>query len=214
MIRLEGKVNRKMKSQEGHTVVIDVYLTRGVVTLLILALLAACVAAYLSWGQREATAAGSQAPLVTASTGMRQYYITRDSAYDGAHALTACDNGYHMASLWEILDPSNLTYNVGKGYIAADSGHGPPAGPGGWIRTGLDSVSSSNAGYASCHAWTRGDGADYGSTVWLGGMWNGDPRDIHVWESSAMPCSVNLRVWCVKDNVGSKIYLPLLIRSL
>jgi hypothetical protein len=201
---------KKMTRQEGRTVVVDVYLTRGIVTLLVLGLAAACLAVYLVWGQKPASAA---APLLAASTSSRQFYVTRDAVFTGAQALGACDPGYHMASLWEILDPSNLTYNSDKGFVAGDTGLGPAAGPAGWIRTGGSILTSTSPGYASCHAWTRGDSGDYGSTVWLGGIWNGTVKAIGTWDAGIAPCSTTQRVWCVQDNVGSSIYLPLQLSS-
>jgi hypothetical protein len=209
LLQKEGE-QKKMKGQERQTIVVDIYFTRGVVILLILALLTAGFVTYLAWGQGGAIAAGSQTSL-TASTNMRRYYMT-PGFFDGANALTACDSGYHMASLWEILDPSNLKYDTDRGYVIDDSGQGPPADPGAWIRTGSSGLSSTSPGYANCLAWTRGDSGEYGSTAWLGGPWTAG-RDIHVWDTSGMPCNTPLRVWCVEDRVSTDIYLPLVLRS-
>jgi len=180
-------------------VVIDLHLTRGTVTLLIVSLLTVCFIAYLGWGQRGTAAAdGVQAAPPLASTDMRQYYLTRDT-YDGRDVLKACDGGYHMASMFEILDPSNLKYDTDRGYTQEDSGHGPAVDPSGWIRTGGSSVSSSSPGYASCYAWTSDDGGDRGTVAWLGGTWTGDPRGLHVWQAGVAPCNMGRRVWCVED---------------
>ena len=65
----------------------------------------------------------------------QKFYLTKDS-FQGGQALTACAKPFHMASLWEILDPSNLKYDTGRGYINDDSGSGAPANVIGWIRTG------------------------------------------------------------------------------
>ena len=56
----------------------------------------------------------------------RKFYLTQ-TGFTGSQALTACANGYHMASLWEILDPSNLRYNTTLGFTTQDSGFGPPS---------------------------------------------------------------------------------------
>lgn len=64
----------------------------------------------------------------------RKFYLTR-TGYTGARALSACTAGYHMASLWEIHDPSNLRYDTELGFVQDDSGFGPPI-EFGWIRTG------------------------------------------------------------------------------
>ena len=39
----------------------------------------------------------------------KRYYLT-DSTHNGADADVACGDGSHMASLWELSDPSNLRY--------------------------------------------------------------------------------------------------------
>jgi hypothetical protein len=49
-----------------------------------------------------------------ANKGRRKFYVT-PTLHDGAHALSACATGYHMASLWEIHDTSNLTYDTDLG---------------------------------------------------------------------------------------------------
>jgi hypothetical protein len=73
---------------------------------------------------------------------MRQYYLTTTS-YNGAepdgsdgNGTGVCADGYHFASLWEILDPASLKYNPSLGYVRDDSGQGPPTYLAGWIRTG------------------------------------------------------------------------------
>src|SRR5262245_60366073 len=63
-----------------------------------------------------------------------KFYLTKDG-FQGNAVLTACDAGFHMASLWEIHDPSNLQYDT-RGFTLADAGSGPPAVLG-WIRTGI-----------------------------------------------------------------------------
>jgi hypothetical protein len=73
----------------------------------------------------------------------KSYYLTQ-TTHNGSQPLTACAAGYHMASLWEIFDTSNLKYDTALGAVSNDSGSGPPtvvivAGHilnAGWIRTG------------------------------------------------------------------------------
>jgi len=141
--------------QDEKTIVIDINLTRGLVVLLALALLVAALLGYLAWGQRDAAASGSQAPLdhaqakpLAASSGLRGYYLTQ-STYQGNETLTACASGYHFASLWEILDPSNLKYDTDLGMVRDDSGQGPPSYVEGWVRTGYYSSTSSTPGYGN-----------------------------------------------------------------
>jgi len=54
----------------------------------------------------------------------KSYYVTKTS-HDGSEALTACAEGYHMASLWEIFDTSNLRYNTQLGATAPRFGSRP-----------------------------------------------------------------------------------------
>ena len=67
----------------------------------------------------------------------RSFYLTQ-TGYNGSQALTACAEGYHMASFREIRDTSNLSYDTQLGFTQDDFGLGPPGGFAGWIRTGYD----------------------------------------------------------------------------
>ena len=130
----------------------------------------------------------------------RKFYLTRDR-YDGAHALTACAGGYHMASLWEILDPSNLRYNRELGLTLDDSGFGPPTSAlsPGWIRTGNFTSDSGSPGTPNCSAWTSADVGNSGTTVLLNRSW-GDPAQMSdPWRAVTNSCNSLPRVWCVED---------------
>jgi plastocyanin len=136
-----------MKNEK--TIAIDIDLTRGLVGLLALALLVAAFGGYLAWGQGEVAASGPQAPLdhardkpLASSAGMRQYYLTqtfhRGAEADGAGVGA---DGYHFASLWEIMDPSSLKYDTTLGKTSDDSDQGPPTYQSvGWVRTANDKV--------------------------------------------------------------------------
>ncbi len=185
-----------MKKQEGQTLVINVNLTRGLVSLLILILLTVALLGYLAWGREEAAASNPQAGLA-ASTNMRQYYLTKTN-YNGANASTACASGYHMASLWEILDPSNLEYNTTLGHARDDSGEGPPVYYSGWVRTGYNGSSANIAGQGNCNAWTSSGPNDYGTVAYLPPDWTAG-QDIHIWRVGTRTCENAVPVWCVKD---------------
>lgn len=58
------------------------------------------------WPQQTANA--------NANKGPRGFYLTT-TTHTGDQALAACAAGFHMASLWEILDPSNLRYEPTPG---------------------------------------------------------------------------------------------------
>jgi hypothetical protein len=102
-------------------------------------------------------AAPSSPSAASAATWARQFYLTTGTS-NGAQALTACAEGYHFASVWEIADPSSLKYNTSLGRLSADSGAGPPTGiPGlgvtftvrGWVRTGYVPSTGATAGHGN-----------------------------------------------------------------
>jgi hypothetical protein len=174
----------------------------GLVLVSALALLVASLVAYPAWGDPRA--------LVVPSTTMRPYYLTKNPVSNAAQALTACAVGYHMASLWEILDPSRLTYNTALGAARDDSGQGPPSFLGGLVRTGYGSDNGTTPGQANCNAWTSNNPSHYGTYVQLPRSWSAGSGDTHVWEAGITFCSAPARVWCVADHL---IYLPLILRD-
>ena len=115
-----------------------------------------------------------------------------------------------MASLWELLDTSNLRYSTARGFTTQDSGHGPPL-MGGWVRTGSDSGSTGAPGISNCHAWTSSSSSHVGSYVYLPSDWTADYEDFMGWAIATAICSATLRVWCIGD--GSIVYLPLVMRN-
>ena len=130
--------------------------------------------------------------------GPRQFYLTR-TIHNGSQALSACAAGYHMASLWEIHDPSNLKYNTELGFTSEDSGFGPPS-DGGWIRTGNHANVEDNPGFGNCQAWTSASSAHDGAFAELGaGFWSSNPTRISPWEGQADDCDESNKVWCVQD---------------
>jgi hypothetical protein len=190
----------------------------GLVGLLALALLVAALLGYLAWGRDEVVASSPQAP-VAASAGLRGYYLTQ-STYNGAEAAGTdgngagvCADGYHFASLWEILDPSHLKYNTDLGRTQADSGQGPPSFSGGWVRTGYDRNTDSTPGQGNCNVWTSNDSGHMGTYAYLPRDWAAG-QDIHVWEVNAPPCNLSGPVWCVADDIGgAPVYLPLILKN-
>ena len=159
----------------------------------------------LVWSPGQAVASPTQAqrpdPL--------QYYLTTDPYY-GDQVLSACARGFHTASLWEILDTSNLRYNTRLGYTRPDSGYGPPA-MGGWVHTGSESGSATTPGTGNCQAWTSDSASDYGTYASLPGSWTAGSEDLLGWAAGTVNCSNTVRVWCVGDE--TIIYLPLVMRT-
>jgi hypothetical protein len=166
-------------------------------------------------------------PLAT-SAGLRGYYLTQGT-YNGADADGAdgngagvCAEGYHFASLWEILDPSNLKYNTDLGLVRDDSGQGPPTLPptlplvSGWVRTGFGRSGSTTPGVGNCDGWDSSSDSDWGTLARLPSDWTAG-QDIHVWQVDTTTCNtdVSVRVWCVADDVAvsAPAYLPLILKN-
>ncbi len=138
------------------------------------------------------------ATAVPAGPKLRRYYQTT-TTHNGSQALSACAAGYHMASLWEIHDTSNLEYDTALGLTRDDSGSGPPGGSG-WVRTGFGSSNSPVAGEGNCVAWTSSSENDNGTFVGLGSLWSAPPQTvIDPWIADAVACDTQFRVWCVQD---------------
>jgi hypothetical protein len=192
---LKGETEMKKEERPEQTIVVNINLTRCMMALLALALLTMAFLGYLAWGHEEVAASSPQAP-VAAATGMRQYYLTK-AAYNGNEPTGAgvCASGYHFASLWEILDPSNLEYNTDLGRARDDSGSGPPTYDG-WVRTGYSSNNGTTAGQANCNSWSTTAG--YGTRARMTSDWTGT-KHLHVWFVGTMGCSSTRYVWCVED---------------
>ena len=129
----------------------------------------------------------------------RKFYLTKDT-FTGAQALTACAKGYHMASLYEIFDVSNLRYNTILGLTADDSGFGPPTSDFGWIRTGQSSSAASIPGVGNCFVWSSDLSTAEGTAVQLRFNFDFQSDDVvNPWTSDASPCHGTIRVWCVQN---------------
>lgn len=134
----------------------------------------------------------------------RAFYLTQAS-YTGGAALDACAPGFHMASLWEIFDPSNLKYDTSLGFTTDDSGSGPPSGVSevGWVRTGRGKESSNTVNAPNCAAWTNS--ILWGTVVRLESIWlRLHPNEtlataVSPWVGETVACSTPHRVWCVED---------------
>ena len=165
---------------------------------------------YQLWNYTRVPTTASAATVKASASGVRWYYLTQGT-YNGANANTACAVGYHMASLWEILDPSNLEYNTALGYTTDDSGQGPPTTRNGWVRTGYEKRLS-GAGQGNCDAWTN-NSSGFGTVAWLNCEWGDTAPSLYVWNAAIGMCDFELgyHVWCVKNNAHF-IYLPLITR--
>lgn len=128
-----------------------------------------------------------------AAKGPRQFYLTK-TKHDGAHALSACAVGYHMANFWEIHEPTNLRYNTDLGVMHDDSGSGPPSFvfAEGWIRSGLKDVGPGPSQH--CEFWSSADSLDFAVTAYLSFTAEND-----LWVVDRIPCNLQRPVWCVQD---------------
>jgi hypothetical protein len=128
----------------------------------------------------------------------RKYYQTNTTA-TGGQALNACASGYHMAALWEIHQPTGLSYDTALGFTRDDSGQGPPTGRFAWIRTG--SISSNDIaalpGAANCSAWSTTSG--FGTIARLLDDWGAGATTISPWQATTDGCGDDFPVWCVQD---------------
>jgi len=140
-----------------------------------------------------------------AATDVRKAFYLTLAKFNGYPSATvgpreACAQGFHMASLWEIYDVSNLRYATdaeagGDVLRRGDSGQGPPSATSGWIRTGNVSDDTSIGGEGNCNAWET-DG--WGTIVRLQGTWHQN-SPIERWEALFSSCSFLQSVWCFED---------------
>ena len=192
-------------------IVFEIRLGRLWLTVAILTVVAgmALVSAVVAAPQRGPHTAPSGAP----ASIWGSYYLTSGDSYDGADAPGACAESYHMASLWEIWDTSNLRYegDLGYQYPDGDCGQGPPTDAYGWVRTGSTaSTSTDGPGLANCAAYTSTTVIS-GTVVSLPNDWSAPGSTMGVWEAGTASCSSAQRVWCVRSALHC--YLPLSLRS-
>ena len=186
--------------KEEKTIVLDIRLTREFVVALVAVLATLMLLVHPALTGRSAEASGeetSEDASAASSTGMRQFYLT-EVDFQGNQTLTACAAGYHFASLWEIIDPSNLRYNTTLGYAQSDSGHGPPSSVWGWVRTGYV-TSDAETGQGNCNDWASYSVHRYGSRAQLPASWTGGYEDVGVWFCARELCNGDNHVWCIED---------------
>jgi len=130
----------------------------------------------------------------------RRFYLSRNTA-NGVQALTACASGFHMASLFEIHDPTLLLYDTALGTGRADSGSGPPTGFFGWVRTGFDAggaFTGGGQGQNNCEAWTSGAG---GQIAGFAADWSpsASASRFPAGDVGIGLCLTARPVWCIQD---------------
>ncbi len=181
--------------KEEKTIVIDIRLSRGVVTTLVAVLIAVTLFSFSLTGESAVASTREASP--AQSGGMRQFYLGNGGT--GNQAET-CETGYHLASLWEIADPSNLKYNTTYGATSSDSGQGPPSTTSGWVRTGYTGQDETTiAGRANCDAWSTWYSTRYGTVAQLPNNWTSGAQDMGVWQLSIAECNDLRPSWCIED---------------
>lgn len=129
----------------------------------------------------------------------RKFYLTPD-LFDGAQAPAACAVGFHMASQYEILDPTSLRYDTTRGLTQGDSGSGPPSDQSGWIRTGNRAQTFPDVTDGNCNGYTSNSAGHYGTQVELSEHWETEaPTQITPFSSGFASCQAASFVWCVQD---------------
>lgn len=136
-------------------------------------------------------------------TSTTRFYLSQ-TTHTGNSALGACVSGFHMASMWEILDPTKLVYDPVLGRMSNDSGEGPPT-EFGWIRTGNPSSpgGAMGSGEANCQSWTSNESGELGTRVGLPiinwAVGEAPPGFVAPWVTAEWGCSTTRPVWCVED---------------
>ncbi len=117
----------------------------------------------------------------------RNFYVTY-TTYTPTTAQSACLPGYHMASLWEILDVSELTYDFDyqsfPSKTVPDSGFGPPSNWYGWVRTGNDASATARRGPATARIGPAIPLAITAAWCPFRILWQTAPGDISSWDAT------------------------------
>jgi hypothetical protein len=142
----------------------------------------------------------------------KMYYLTKNS-FDGGDAITACDSGFHMASLSEIQDPSNVQYAPGRKpaydstyeFVPFDQASDQFPDHIGWVRSGVYPPS----GFVNdCGDFRDKYDIQLGTTMTRRSLWGEDnghslyeESDPAAWWQSTQTasCSQPEPVWCVED---------------
>jgi hypothetical protein len=126
------------------------------------------------------------------------FYVT-SGLFAGNQALTACAAGYHLASYWEIHEPSNFAYDRGRGLRNANYQFGPPVAEGSgtydplqaWLDNGRTPASNSN-----CSGWIDSSGSQ-GLTAYLASRETNYNTPYYLFGNT--DCGEQHHVWCASD---------------
>jgi hypothetical protein len=128
----------------------------------------------------------------------KRFFLTNDGVAV-ADIREACGKGFHVASLWEILDFATLRYDAKRGRPPQTGSGGPPAGIYGWVETGGDDSSSSTPGIGNCLGFTSSSVGHNGTVVQLPIDWTGSVSSVPPWQPGTSTCNVPRNVWCKQN---------------
>jgi hypothetical protein len=138
----------------------------------------------------------------------KMYYLTVAS-FTGGDAITACDTGFHMASIPEIQDSSNRQYDTIRSTPAYDEpsyyqGFGPPSDHMGWVRTGSFPLLAGVPDYSdfSMSSFDQQSGTTMSlhTQVWEDSYMDPYPEDTETgWHLKQIAYNSPQQVWCVED---------------
>ena len=128
----------------------------------------------------------------------KSFYLTVTD-HDGAETPFACVPRFHMASIYEILEPTGLIYDSNLGVVQDDSGSGPPSLAFGWIRTGGVARGALTPFEANCDAYQSNTPSMDGTLGFLSDPGQGGTRIGSAWGGTIDSCDMPNPVWCVSD---------------
>jgi hypothetical protein len=134
------------------------------------------------------------------TSGRKRFFLTVTTQAAGA-AEGACGVGFHLASLWELREPSALEYDDARGLTTGDSGQGPPTTSYGWIRTGNDALGAfiDPPGEVNCLGGSSSSITNFGTAAALPVDWSAAPGPQSPWLVRTNTCNAAQRAWCAED---------------
>lgn len=139
---------------------------------------------------------GNHCDDLTCSHVVVRQFLKSMSQGQADQATAACPSGFHMASLFDIMDPSAFSY-AGTKFV--DTGEGPQTQLPAWIRTGsVFSETVDIIGRANCNSWTSNSPEHFGTVASLG--WDNNlTMERFPWNVAVFPCDSFLPSWCAED---------------
>jgi len=121
----------------------------------------------------------------------QSFYLTNSPTLGAFDPDLVCVDGYHMASLYELKNPSEMHYDTNPVYslILDDSGSGAPV-LNGWIRSGRDASTGQN-----CSVWLSEHQNSMGQVV----QPTFTTTVFGTWGLSSAPCNTLHYLWCISD---------------